>query len=215
MDIEQALEKYGKIIDPGTVLFYEGDPGTKLWVINEGIVQLTKRVCSEEILVETLGPGAFCGELAMLGDGTQPVTATVVESARLIDIDPRQFESMLRNNGELCIRMIKKLAGRLAESHFRLSAMQLRTPLGRVMLQLRHEFDAAKDPESAVVPEDLPDILAMDAVEVIDSIDKLVAKNLITYDDDTRAFSIVDQEEYARFLNYLELQDRYEFFEKR
>ena len=55
MDKEQALERLGKAYEPGAVLFYEGDPGSKLWVINEGHVQLTRRVCSEDIVIETLG----------------------------------------------------------------------------------------------------------------------------------------------------------------
>ena len=123
MDRQQALEKHGKSFDAGTGLFYEGDPGTKMWVINEGYVRLTKRVCSEDILIETLGPGDFCGELALVGDGIQPVTATVVEAARMLVIEAEQFETMLRSNGELCIRMMKKLAGRLCESQFRLAVL--------------------------------------------------------------------------------------------
>ena len=63
MDKEQALEKHVKSYDAGAVLYYEGDPASKLWVINEGHVQLTRRVCSEDVLLETLGPGDFCGEL--------------------------------------------------------------------------------------------------------------------------------------------------------
>ena len=214
MDIEQALDKYGKIFDAGTVLFYEGDVGTKIWIINEGTVQLTKRVCSEEILVETLGPGSFCGELALVGGGVQPVTATIVEPARMLCVDTTTFEAMLRDNGELCIRMIKKLAGRLSETQFRLTAMQLRSSMGRVMLQLRHELEDSQTEGTAIVPDDIPEILAMDAVDVLNTIDRLVAKNLITYEEETRAFTIVDPEEYVRYLNYLELRDRYEFFDK-
>ena len=57
MDKEQALEKHSKIYEPGTVLFYEGDPASKLWVINEGRIQISKRVFTEEIVFEILCPG--------------------------------------------------------------------------------------------------------------------------------------------------------------
>ena len=214
MDREQALEKHGKIFDPGTVLFYEGDPGTKLWVINEGSIRLTKRVCSEEIVIELLGPGEFCGELALIGNGIQPVTATVEETARLLIVEAAQFETMLRNNGELCMRMMKKLVGRLSEAQFRLAAMQMRSTLGRVMLQLVHEVDEIQVDGNAVIPSDMAEMLSIDQVELDDSIDKLVAKNLISYSDEDKSFSILDRDEFFRFLNYLELHDRYEFFEK-
>lgn len=209
MDKEQALERHGKTFEPGTVLFYEGDPGSKLWIINDGRIRLTKRVCSEEILIEMLGPGDFCGELALVTSGPQPVTATVEETARLLIIDAAQFESMVRGNGELSVRMLKKLAGRLNEAQFRLSAMQMRNTLGRVMLQLRHEIDHSEAPNKAALPDNLSEALGMDNVELSKCLDKLVEKNLITLKD--KVFSIVDREEYLRFLSFLELNDRYEF----
>lgn len=209
MDKEQALERHGKIFEPGTVLFYEGDLGSKLWIINEGRIKLTKRVCSEEILIETLGPGDFCGELALVTDSPQPVTATVEETARLLIIDAVQFETMIRNNGELSIRMLKKLAGRLNTAQFKLSTMQMRNTLGRVMLQLRYEIDNSEAPNKATLPEDLSMAIGIDDVELSKCLDKLVEKNLITLKDNV--FSIVDREEYLRFLNFLELNDRYEF----
>jgi CRP-like cAMP-binding protein len=209
MDKEQALERHGKTFESGTVLFYEGDPGSKLWIINDGRIKLTKRVCSEEIVIEMLGPGDFCGELALVTNCAQPVTATVEETARLLIIDAAQFENMIRGNGELSIRMLKKLAGRLNEAQFRLSAMQMRNSLGRVMLQLRHEIDNSEAPNKATLPDDLAGILGMDDVELSKCLDKLVDKNLITLKE--KVFSIVDRDEYLRFLNFLELNDRYEF----
>lgn len=213
MDKEQALEKHVKSYQPGAVLFYEGDPCSKLWVINEGHVQLTRRVCSEDILLETLGPGEFCGELSIVTNGSQPVTATVVDNARIIVIDATQFENMVRTNGEFCIRMLKKLAGRLNEAHFRVAIMQLRNPLGRVMLQLRHEIDNSDTPTKTLLPANLPDVLGMDDVEVKKCLDKLVEKNLISLSKEN-IVAIVDNDEYSRFLNYLELSDRYAFIEK-
>lgn len=209
MDKEQALERHGKTFEAGTVLFYEGDPGSKLWIINDGRIKLTKRVCSEEILIEMLGPGDFCGELALVTNCPQPVTATVEDTARLLIIDAAQFENMIRGNGELSVRMLKKLAGRLNEAQFRLSALQMRNSLGRVMLQLRHEIDNSEAPNKATLPDDLAGVLGMDNVELSKCLDKLVEKNLITLKD--KVFSIVDRDEYLRFLNFLELNDRYEF----
>ena len=213
MDIEQALSKHGKSYDSGAVLFYEGDPGSKLWIINEGHVQLTKRVCSQEVLIETLGPGEFCGELALVTGGPQPVTATVVDKARLLIVDASVFESLVRSNAELSIRMIKKLAGRLNEAQFRVSVMQIRNSLGRVMLQLRHEIRNSEAPNKATVPEDLADALAIDPAELKKALDLLGEKNLINLSKEN-VYSIVSNEEYDRFLNYLELRDRYEFVDK-
>ncbi|MCL2326369.1 MAG: Crp/Fnr family transcriptional regulator [Proteobacteria bacterium] len=212
MDKEQALEKHGKVYESGTVLFREGEAGSKLWVINEGKVRLSKRVCEEEIVLETLGPGEFCGELALVMEEVQPVTATVEEPARLLIVDAKQFETMVRSNGELAMRMLRKLAGRLTEAQYRVSALHLRSALGRIMLQLRWEL-TVEGVKRAAVPGDLGDFLGLDAAEVKLSLDKLIAKNLIEIDKDN-TFSIVDETEFRRYLKFLELSDRYEFFNK-
>ena len=210
MDIEQALEKHGKSFEPGSVLFYEGDPGTKIRVINEGHIQLTKRVCNEEIILETLGPGEFCGELSLVTNSAQPSTATVVDKARLLEIDAHQFNAMMSGNVELAVRMFKKVAGRLNEANFRVSVMQMRNSIGRVMLVLRHEISHSEAPNKATIPSDLADLLGIDDLELNKILDKLVEKNLITLSKE-KVYSIVDKDEYARFLSFLELNDRYEF----
>lgn len=212
MDKEQALEKHSKIYEPGTVLFYEGDPASKLWVINEGRIQISKRVFTEEIVLEILGPGEFCGELSLVTDAPQAVTATVIEPARLLVIDATQFEAMIRANGELSMRMMRKLAGRLNEAQFLVSALQMRNTIGRVMLHLKREIENSGTGKVSV-PSDLAKMLGLDDVELEDIMDRLVAKKLIKLSGDT-VCEIVNNAEYSRYLNYLELRDRYDFFDK-
>lgn len=212
MDKDQALEKHGKIYERDTILFREGDAVSKLWVINEGRIRLSKRVFNDEIVLEYLGPGEFCGELAIVTDGLQPVSATVEEPARLLVIDAKQFETMVRNNGELAMRMLRKLSGRLTEAQFRISTLQMRNNTGRVMLQLRWEVEHSDSPKT-LIPINLAPSLGLDSAEVEIILDKLVAKNLIKLPNDG-SFSIVESEEYDRYLRYLELHDRYAFFDK-
>ena len=165
------------------------------------------------MLIETLGPGEFCGELSLVTGGPQPVTATVVDKARLLVIDAPLFESLVRGNGELSVRMLKKLAGRLNEAQFRVSVMQMKNTVGRVMLQLRHEIRNSEAPNKATVPEDLADTLAIDPAELNKILNLLVDKNLITLSKEN-VYTIVNEDEYANYLNYLELRDRYEFVDK-
>ena len=212
MDKEQALEKHSKIYEPGTVLFYEGDPASKLWVINEGRIQISKRVFTEEIVLEILGPGEFCGELSLVTDAPQAVTATVIEPARLLVIDATQFEAMIRANGELSMRMMRKLAGRLNEAQFLVSALQMRNTIGRVMLHLKREIENSGTGKVSV-PSDLAKMLGLDDVELEDIMDRLVAKKLIKLSGDN-VCEIVNNAEYSRYLNYLELRDRYDFVDK-
>ena len=212
MDKEQTIEKLGKVYEAGKVLFNEGDSCEKVYVINEGHVRISRFVCGEEAELEILGPGDYCGELALLQEGPQPVTATVVDNARLIVVEARQFETLIRNNGELAMRMLKKLAGRFNEAQFRITVLQMRSTLGRTMVQLRAE--ASNQSEKTKIPENLASHLGLDDVELEIILQKLVDKKLITLDEKDKTFTIPDDSEYERYMRYLELNDRYEFFQK-
>lgn len=212
MDKEQALEKLSKVYDTGAVLFYEGDPANAVWIINGGKVQLSKRVCSEEIVIETLGAGDFFGEISLLSNSAQMVTATVVEPAKLLVIESPQYEALLRSNGELSMRMLRKLVGRLNECQFLVTGLSLRNPIARVMLHIRREINALGT-RSVQLPDDLGKMLAIDPVELELILKKLETKALISIDE-TKKVSIVRGEEFDRFLQYMELHDRYESFER-
>lgn len=212
MDKEQTLEKLGKVYEAGKILFNEGDTCEKVYVINEGHVRISRFVCGEEAELEILGPGDYCGELALLQGGPQPVSATVIDNARIIVVEARQFESLIRNNGELAMRMLKKLAGRFNEAQFRITVLQMRSTLGRTMVQLRDE--ASNHSDKAKIPDNLAAYLGLDEVELDVILQKLVDKKLITLDEKDKTFTIPDDNEYERFMRYLELNDRYAYFDK-
>ena len=66
---------------------------------------------------------------------------------------------------------------------------------------------------SVQLPDDLGKMLAIDPVELELILKKLETKALISIDE-TKKVSIVRGEEFDRFLQYLELHDRYESFER-
>jgi cAMP-dependent protein kinase regulator len=83
-----ALERMIKRVElveltPGAVLFCEGEPGTKMYVVSEG-----------EMIVETnshelarLPPGTFFGEIALLTELPRSATARAVGRVELLAID--------------------------------------------------------------------------------------------------------------------------------
>lgn len=196
----------------GTVLFREGEQGDRMYVIKSGRVQLTKQVHDSEIVVEELSDGEFCGELAMLGTAKRPVTAVVIDDAKVIQVQTDQFEDMVRGNADIALRMLKKLTQRLTESQYRVSNLVLRSNMGRILHQLRAEAEnrngdmTAKTP----IPDDLAEALAIEVGEVKKVLSKLVRDEMIAIDDRGH-FQILDPASYDRYLQYLELDDRFSF----
>src|SRR5207237_4353502 len=77
--------------------------------------------------------GEFFGEMALLNNKPRSAGATMAEGGKLLVIDPRTFESMIRGNVEIAVRLIKKLSDRLQEADEQIENLLLRDPASRVV----------------------------------------------------------------------------------
>lgn len=216
MATKNEADKGVEQCDAGTVLFNEGEKGDRMYVIRSGYVRLTKQIFDTTITLEDLGPGEFCGELALINDEPRPITATVLEDAAIIPIDRGQFEAMLKGNSEIALRMLKKISQRLTRAQYRISNLVLRSNRGRVLHQLRHEVRQYAEARGKTVhhptpvPDNLADVLALELGEVKQLLNELVHDELISIDANGY-FQLLDVGAIDRYLKYIELQDRFEF----
>jgi CRP/FNR family transcriptional regulator, cyclic AMP receptor protein len=133
---DTLFQRFGKEFPKGTVLFHEGEAGKEMFVLQSGRVVITKTVRDTLQTLATLGPGEFFGEMALISNRPRNATATVEEPARLLVIDPKTFEGMIRGNTEIAVRMIKKLAERLDEADAQIETLLLADPGSRVVHQI-------------------------------------------------------------------------------
>ncbi len=133
---ETLFQKFGKDVSRGTVLFNEGEKGGEMYVIQSGKVAISKRVGDAEKTLAVLGAGEFFGEMAIISNRPRNASATVDEDARLLVIDVKMFETMIRANAEIAFRMIKKLAERLSDADGRIESLLLSDPRSRVVNHL-------------------------------------------------------------------------------
>lgn len=137
-------EKLAQLVQqhaPGSVLFRDGDAGDKMYVIQQGRVRIFTEVKGEEKQLAILGPGDFFGEMAILNDKPRTASAVVIEDARLLVIDAETFGSMIMNNLEIAVRLIKRLARRLDSANTLIDILMHRDPKARVILGLAHEAE--------------------------------------------------------------------------
>jgi CRP/FNR family cyclic AMP-dependent transcriptional regulator len=143
MSEEALFQKLGKTFPPGTVLFKEGESGREMFVIQSGKVKISKVVRGEEQVLASLGPGEFFGEMAILNNKPRSATATVIEDCKMLVIDPKTYELMLKNNIEIAVRMIKKLAQRLQEADDQIESLLYKDANSRVVHTLTRAADAS------------------------------------------------------------------------
>jgi len=206
---EQLFQKFGKEIPKGTVLFREGAPGKEMYVLQSGRVAISKKVRDVEKVLAILGPGEFFGEMAIISNKPRNATATVEDAARLLVIDPRTFESMIRGNSEIAVRMIKKLAERLSDADAQIENLLLSDPSSRVIHHMLHLCQTRGRPEEEGIEidfpvKDLPRELGVGEPAIRNLMHRLERSGLIDVQGDR--VTVRDTARLFDFLRYLEMK---------
>ena len=220
----EPLERFARDFAPGTVLFEEGQPGDYMYVVQAGEVEIRRQVGETERVIAVLPAGEFFGEMAILNGRPRSATAVVRKGARLIVIEGKTFEAMLRARPEIALRIIKSLASRLESANHHVELLLLPTPEHRVVVCLRHmaeeqmqlagtTFNAGT---AILVPKQVEDIAArvgLPVHEVLDVVDRLRAARLVLSTEDAgiagTGFIVPEVGRLLEFLEFLNLKDRY------
>ncbi len=134
----------------GTVLFEENDPGSRMYVIRRGRVRIYRKIGDNEMVLAVLGPGEFFGEMALLENLPRSANAQALDDVELVEVDAETFETMIRANIEIAVRMMRKLAARVRELDSRLHNVLVDSGVGRALEVLRWLLPKGK-PEDAWV----------------------------------------------------------------
>src|SRR5262249_17963358 len=133
MSAEETLfQKFGHEYPKGTVLFREGEQGKEMFVIQTGKVTISRKVRDLDTNLAVLGPGELFGEMAIISNRPRNATATISEDAKILVIDHKTFEAMIRGNAEIAVRIIKQLAERLSEADVQIESL-LMDPRSRIV----------------------------------------------------------------------------------
>ncbi len=111
----------------GQTVFREGDPGTEMYIIESGCIDIL-RIDRGKTPLATLEAGDFFGEMAVLEDQPRFATAVATAPTRLLKIDRGAFTDVLSSNVEIAVRIMRKLTARLRRAEQRASDAQ--TALG-------------------------------------------------------------------------------------
>lgn len=102
---------------PGQVIFKQGDPADKFYIITKGQVDITRSIKkdSPEVPVGRLAAGQFFGEIELLGHAYRTVTARAVDEVECLTLNREVFKSLLAASSETYKEMDVILRRRLAQ----------------------------------------------------------------------------------------------------
>ena len=133
----------------GDVLFTEGEPGDRLYVITEGKVKLGRASSDgRENLLAVLGPGEMFGELSLFDPGPRTATATAITETTLIHLGNEDLQPWLTGRPEVATKLLASLARRLRRTNEALADLVFSDVPGRVakaLLDLAKRFGVQAD----------------------------------------------------------------------
>lgn len=104
------VRRYAK----GDPIFYEGDPGLSLYVVQSGRVKLgVSSPEGREMIIDLLEPGDVFGELAVLDGEPRSADAVATEPCELLMLDRDEFTRFLLERPSVAVQLLGILSRRL------------------------------------------------------------------------------------------------------
>ena len=128
----------------GDVLFSEGQPGDKLYVIESGKIKLGHTASDgRESIIAVLGAGEMLGELSLFDPGPRTATAVAVTPTKVLSLGHDALLPWLVGRPDLAVALLAALARRLRRTNEALADLVFSDVPGRVakaLLDLGSKF---------------------------------------------------------------------------
>jgi CRP/FNR family cyclic AMP-dependent transcriptional regulator len=142
----------------GDVVFAEGDPGDRLYVVADGKVKLGRTATDgRENLLAVLGPGEMFGELSVFDPGARTSTATALTEGGLLGLSQPELRAWLAGRPEVAEELLRALARRLRRTNEAMADLVFSDVPGRVakaLLDLSEKFGTEHE-DGVLVAHDL------------------------------------------------------------
>ena len=113
-------------VPQGEVLCREGQAGTEFFVIVDGEAAVSVKGRRRA----TIGPGGFCGELAILDGGPRVASVSTTVPTRVLVLSRSEFQGLLRLAPEIALNLLRAMAGRLREADLANREQRAGAPIG-------------------------------------------------------------------------------------
>lgn len=145
-------------VPKGDLLFQEGEPGDRMYIIIDGKVKLGQASGDgRESLLSVLGPGEMFGELSLFDPGMRTSTATALTDATVLGLGNEQLKPWLSGRPEVAAALLQALARRLRRTNEAMADLVFSDVPGRVakaLMDLGEKFGSIT-PDGLLVTHDM------------------------------------------------------------
>ncbi len=204
-------EKFGRSLPKGAVIFSEGESGHEMFIIHEGRVKITKKIRAMETILAELDKGDFFGEMAILEKEPRSATASAATDVKLLVIDEKTFESTIRTNPDVAIRIMSKMAERLRDADHRIENLFIKDTTSKIVDMIgKIAAKEGKKTKDGIVVEisttDLAGFVGLEVDKTRQVVENLAGKNFLSVTGDV--LTIKNPGSLRKILDYLELKEQ-------
>lgn len=188
----------------GQLIFAEGEPGDRVFIIGSGKVKLSlRRPGGRENLVAILGPSDVVGELGVCDPGPRTCTATAINDVAAVWVDRATLRTWMAVRPVIAERLLQLLARRLRHTNDDLVELISSDVAGRIarqLLVLAQRFGTREGPALRVIHEltqtELAQLVGSDRSSLNRALQDFVSRGWILVDD--KSALIIDPDALAR-----------------
>ena len=104
----------------GQILFREGDPADGVFRLLSGTVDILRELDGDPILLGSVGPVQFIGEMGVLEDRPRSATARAASEVQVEFLNPAEFLEQIVSSPQAARELIERLCQRLREADDRI-----------------------------------------------------------------------------------------------
>lgn len=158
-------------LEAGGILFVEGDPGDRMYIIRSGRVRILKRTGQHMRVLAELGPGNFFGEMSLLDNSPRSATVQALTECELAVVDQENLSHTLDKQPSWLTALIRVLASRVRETARRKDTEDLQRALPAMLTSL---LAVGKETPAALSPDDV-----LSHTHLLCGLDPLPARRLL------------------------------------
>jgi len=127
-----------------TVIFEEGSAGDLLYIIESGVVKISKEASDGRVkTLALLSAGEIFGEMSILSDEARSANAETLTEVRAAAIKREDFHGLVEKNPSISLHIIRTLIDRLIQADRQIKNLALgnsRAKIADILMQLAQEF---------------------------------------------------------------------------
>ena len=176
--------------EKGATIFFEGDPGDAMFIVESGSIGIVKEVEGETIRLATLSDGELFGEMAIIDGGNRMASAVAQEDSVVLRIPRETMEAKLAEYDPFLKALVNILINNLRNVHqaYVKRPRSMHDHVGAMSFHITGLWRSLKIIEDAGVRDDVR--------ENLESMDTMIKKleRILRDHEDPRRSVIIDSE---------------------